>query len=155
MGLMSPSILLLRVVRESDAAALHPLFFPSLPWPIFQAQFARWQQNQARDRLVYLVGEYAGQLVAQGQLVLLNSHKAEIAHLEVAAAYRQLGFGSQLIQTLVNLAQARQVTCVEICVAQTNSRAYALYQRLGFRLHRALFSATDDPGWILQLRSEG
>lgn len=57
----------------------------------------------------------------------------EISDLFVPAQHRSCGYGTALIQYMVQAARGlKGVSCVEIGAAESNPRALALYRRLGF-----------------------
>lgn len=76
-------------------------------------------------------------IIAYGQMMLWT-HCAEISDLIVSEAWRSRGIGTAMIQFLVQRAQNMFVTCVEIGVADSNQRALALYQRLGFEVYHQM-----------------
>jgi ribosomal protein S18 acetylase RimI-like enzyme len=63
---------------------------------------------------------------------------AEISDLIVAPAFRDMGIGTALIHYLIEKARIWPMSHVEIGVARSNPRAYALYQRLGFNEDRTI-----------------
>jgi ribosomal protein S18 acetylase RimI-like enzyme len=141
----------IRQVREEDAAALQATFFPTETLTEFHYLWANWLDKQARGRMVYLLLVRDGQLVGHGQLHFLPARRAEIAHVEVAAAYRNQGLGTTLLVHLIQRAKIQTCRQVEICVAENNPRAQALYQRLGFQIKQPLYSTHDEPGLVMRL----
>jgi ribosomal protein S18 acetylase RimI-like enzyme len=63
---------------------------------------------------------------------------AEISDLIVASEYRNHGIGTALIHYLIEHARGWRASRVEIGVAASNPRAYALYKRLGFAEDRVI-----------------
>lgn len=57
-----------------------------------------------------------------------------LAHLAVAAGFRNHGLGSQLVARFIAQARQRSMSWVTLDVALDNPHAEALYTRLGFRL---------------------
>lgn len=90
---------------------------------------------------MHLVAVQDRQLIATGQLVAYGAN-AEIADLAVAPPFRGQGVGTALIKALLGIADFAGFDGVEICVMQENTRARALYERLGFVVDRE-FSLTE------------
>jgi ribosomal protein S18 acetylase RimI-like enzyme len=84
-----------------------------------------------------LVVQSGGAVVGYGQLTLWP-RRAEISDLIVAERWRGRGFGTALIQHLTRAARRRAAPCLEIGADETNTRALALYRRLGFDGRRAV-----------------
>lgn len=141
----------LRWVSLEDAAAIHPLFFATEAWESFLVRFTTWLQWQERGRIVYLLAEREGQLAGQGQLFLGPGTQGEIANVQVAAAYQNKGIGTTILNYLIHYAQTQACASLEIRVAMANSRAQALYQRLGFTVDRPLHSAYDEAGVVMKM----
>jgi ribosomal protein S18 acetylase RimI-like enzyme len=78
-----------------------------------------------------------GAVVAYGQFTQWP-RGAEISDLIVCERLRSRGIGTALIQTLVHQARRQAITRIEIGVAVGNTRALALYRRLGFQDHRTV-----------------
>lgn len=145
---------MLRWASIEDAAAIHPLFFATESWKSFLIRFTNWLQWQERGRMVYLLVERDSQIVGQGQLFLGPGARGEIANVQVAAAYQNKGVGTTILNCLIQYAQTQACTILEISVANTNSRAQALYQRLGFIVDRPLHSSYDEAGVVLKMTIE-
>lgn len=57
-----------------------------------------------------------------------------LAHLGVAPEFRSQGIGAPLVQALLDQGKRAGRTIAELDVAETNPRAQALYEKLGFRV---------------------
>ena len=128
-----------RLARPDDREALFTLSDGSLTPYQFQkhlTQLLKWQQQQRCCWLVIEAPE--GTLIGSGQLVCYP-HVAELSNLSVAPAHRGQGWGSQMIALLTAVARQWHIPYLEIAVDQTNHRALALYQRLGFAEDRRLY----------------
>lgn len=122
-----------RTARPDDLSPLYHTCYPHYALPYFAAGFERILREQTAGRCVQLVVEAAGQgIVGSGQLVRYTGTRAEIADLAVAATCRGQGVGTALIQVLTRIAREAGITRLEIGVTEDNSRALALYRRLGF-----------------------
>lgn len=85
---------------------------------------------------LWLLAELDGQLV--GTLNFHNGAKQRVAHvgefsMGLAAAHRGRGIGRHLLQALLDWARAHPlIEKIQLGVLSSNTRAWALYQRLGF-----------------------
>ncbi|GAB1422004.1 hypothetical protein MASR2M15_22110 [Anaerolineales bacterium] len=77
------------------------------------------------------------QAIAFGHLTIWT-HAAEISDLIVTESQRGQGIGTMLIQSLCQESLQYPIDFIEIGVDQTNTRALALYQRLGFDIYREI-----------------
>jgi ribosomal protein S18 acetylase RimI-like enzyme len=69
----------------------------------------------------------------------------EISDLIIEERYRSRGYGTSLIQYLMQEAQRLHMSCVEIGAAESNPRAVALYRRLGFEDNRTVYMNLGEP----------
>ena len=70
-------------------------------------------------------------IIAYAQIMLLTKCY-EISDLIVSENYRSQGIGTAMIQYLIRAVPMNRTKIIEIGVAETNIRALALYQKLGF-----------------------
>ena len=127
-----------RLVTLSDCQPLHIACFPEKPFIQFRSHCHHLLEWQDDGRCYWLVGiNKTGQINASGQLVLYP-HGAELANLSVIPTRRSEGIGTALIGVLTAVARHLQLPSLEISVAVSNTRALALYQRLGFTEDRRL-----------------
>lgn len=94
-------------------------------------------QMMEQGRVAGMVCAVGGVPVAYGQ-VTRWPRTAEISDLIVSPAHRNQGIGSALIHALTEVARGWGCPQVEIGSACANTRAIALYERLGFRVDRRL-----------------
>ena len=81
---------------------------------------------------VIVLDETRQRIIAYGQIMRL-AKRVEISDLIVAQAYRGQGVGTAMIQYLIQeMRRLQTLCCVEIGVLVSNTRALALYRRLGF-----------------------
>jgi ribosomal protein S18 acetylase RimI-like enzyme len=112
--------------------------------------------QHAKDErgLGIIVLDAAGEVQGYGQMVIWPSC-AEISDLVVAEAYRSQGFGAAIIQHLVRAAYRLGTPAVEIGAAVSNTRAIALYRRLGFEdSHTLMLNLGNGQESVLFLRLE-
>ena len=63
-----------------------------------------------------------------------------IAHLGISPQHRSKGLGQQLIQFLMNHAPKESASYFVLDVSEENPRAQALYERMGFTVHKQMDS---------------
>jgi ribosomal protein S18 acetylase RimI-like enzyme len=121
----------LRPAELADAAGLQCNCFPEQSLAEVK-EYLRWCLKQAeKGRMVRLVAELDGQVVASGQLAI-HRREGEIGSLVVAPACRRRGIGAALLRALIAEAGARQVLALEIAARSDVCWLRAWYRRLGF-----------------------
>lgn len=125
-----------RPCLQTDAEALWRACFPQLTLSQVREMLARAESIWQSGRGAGVVACLDGRIVGFGQ-VTLWARVAEISDLSVTESQRGRGIGTALLKHLIALGAAHCST-VEIGVAESNVRAHALYQRLGFRHDRTL-----------------
>lgn len=131
MNMATLNNLTVRPVQMSDATPLKKSCWDERPLPDIEEFLYRCLRMAEFGRASMLVAEVEGQVIGFGMLSQLGK-RAEISDLIVQPRWRNQGIGTLLIQRLLVSAQQMPINTVEIGVAQRNSRALALYQRLGF-----------------------
>ena len=145
-----PGGVALRLARASDASFLFKLFVEARPWlswaegsddflhALYEQQYRAMQtgKDASYPEHLDLVIERTG--VAVGRVVVNLGHGDwRIAELQIAAAARFAGIGSNVVRGL-QMAAARAGVSLSLAAPVLGSRGYTLYRRLGFQL-----SATD------------
>ena len=123
----------IRPVTLADGMALGRWVWTDYSAEAVEEVLGRVLEMTRHDRATGLViaSRATNEAFAYGQ-VTRWPRVAEISDLAVAIDQRGQGYGSALIEALSMLASRWQMTQVEIGVAVSNSRALALYRRLGF-----------------------
>lgn len=123
-----------RAVDPDDVDALHAACLTD--WPRHEVErLVQLALRVACDRrgVGVVAARDAGEGVPVGfGLLTLWPHAAEVSDLTVAPALRGQGIGTALLRHLERAARAMQAERLEIGVAARNTRALALYRRLGF-----------------------
>ena len=120
-----------RVARDSGGLARHP--------DEVTADYVQHFLRQAQAQGVGLVAEQAGQVLAEihtyASGLRIFAHVLGDLTVAVDAAAQGQGLGRRLFEELLAAVQARfpQVSRVELLVRESNARAIALYEQLGFR----------------------
>ena len=127
----------LRKVTIRDAADLHDSCWPDKSSAAVRELIERAEGIARRKRGQGIIATIDGKPIAYAQLTLWP-RVSEISDLVVTADLRGQGIGTALICELIVLARTYAVSTVEIGVAMSNPRAYALYRRLGFQTDRII-----------------
>lgn len=141
-----------RRAQATDAADLCRNCFPEQTLPEVENYLSWCLSRAVRGRLVRLVVEVEGQVVASGQLAI-HRGRGEIASLVVAPAYRRQGMGTALLQALMTEARQRQVEVLEMMAHAEASWVLAWYQRCGFEPVQRRVLPPDEPVVVLRRRS--
>ncbi len=139
-----------RIVVEGDLRPLHATCYADKIFAQFREHFDKMLAWQAQNRCCWLaVCNESGEFVGSGQLVQYP-HGNELANLVVVPARQNEGIGSALIEVLTAVAKHLNLDNLEIGVAQSNSDALRLYQRLGFTIDRQICLPTQAPAFVLR-----
>lgn len=91
-------------------------------------------------------------IIAYGQYLCLT-HYAEISDLTVSEQYRSQGIGTAMIQCLIASIRKTGHNLIEIGVAESNPRALALYEKIGFQISYNLnLNLGNGQGKVIYLR---
>lgn len=142
--------LLVRPPRRRDALDIQHNCFPEQTLDEVQDYLSWCIDQQAKGRMLRLVAEADGQVVANGQLTLLHD-RGEIGSLAVGKPYRQRGIGTALVLSLVEHARERSLHTVEISASTAMPWIQAWYERLGFTFQRTHTFPGQEQVAILQL----
>ena len=120
-----------RALNETDAHALE--------WQggadLRQWYAAQWRSHAA-DEIYVIVADLDGFPIGQGAVhwngKSTHPHIPDIQSLRVFGAFRGRGIGSLLLNACEDAVRARGFSQVSLSVAIDNSRARALYERLGY-----------------------
>lgn len=157
MALQPPnSAIPIRPVRDDDLDVLMRTCWTDRTRDVGGWLLSRVIRNQQERRGTGAVVLAAnGDIIGYGQLTLWP-RCAEISDLFIVQEHRSHGYGTALIQFLMQEALRLRARCVEIGAAQNNPRAKALYERLGFVRHRTirmnLGNATQEPVIYLKIQ---
>jgi ribosomal protein S18 acetylase RimI-like enzyme len=95
----------------------------------------QWQQNDFDRRFrSYAVSVIEAEGKAIGALMLDTAVAGiiDVVELQIEPEHQNCGIGTAVMQSVIDTARAQQAT-VTLAVAEPNSRARRLYERLGFR----------------------
>jgi len=143
----------IRPVRLTDSDSLLADCWPSRSFSVVYNLVQRAIRSVADGRGLGIVVPGEGdRVVAYGQVLMWPSC-AEISDMVVAEPQRGLGYGTAIIQTLVQKALKLGADEAEIGASLDNPRAAALYRRLGFEdSHSVLLNLGKGQEHVLFLR---
>jgi len=120
-----------RPLRLSDAVDLQKNCYPEHRLAEVR-DYAQWCILQMdKGRMVRLVVEAGGEVVANGQLTL-HPVCSEIGSLLVSSAFRRKGVGTALLEALVAEAHKRRVRTIEVMASSEAAWLQEWYRRQGF-----------------------
>lgn len=121
-----------RPLSYHDATMLHHNCWPHVSLDQVRQRVKHFLNRYDRQEGWGLIAEQAYDVIAFGQIVRWGG-VYEICDLVVAENRRDQGVGTRLIYKLLDVAREHGIQRVEIGAALSNTRALALYRRLGFR----------------------
>jgi ribosomal protein S18 acetylase RimI-like enzyme len=96
-----------------------------------------WLARQERGEIYVAVAEVDGEPLGRAGLDLVRKSDEGIACLwaaHVEPDHQSRGMGSQLLRHLERVALEHGFTSIELSVAKENTRAQALYERVGYKV---------------------
>ncbi|MFZ4814948.1 MAG: GNAT family N-acetyltransferase [Phototrophicaceae bacterium] len=130
-----------REVRQVEFSDLDPLLADC--WRDRDAETANWLLGRVLKQ--YSVQRGAGMVALAPDRTIIGYGQlsrwprcAEISDLYINAGYRRQGYGTAIIQHLIQQAMRWQIGCVEIGAAEANPEAVQLYRNLGFNDSRVV-----------------
>ncbi|MEN8390966.1 N-acetyltransferase family protein [Acinetobacter indicus] len=137
----------LRPATEHDLAAIQAIYNPEVlqhvnTWneqPFDLAHFQHWFQQLQKQNFPLLVAEHldTGQIAGYADYSTFRSisgFKHTVEHsVFIDRQFSRQGLGKQLMQALIQHAQAHQVHVMVAAIDHDNSGSIALHQQLGFQ----------------------
>lgn len=123
------------ILTASQEIAKIPGYFCSLPNELSKQDIVKRIKTLSENGL-YIVAELDGKII--GHAFLQPLHLKSICHvgqltIGVHQGWQEKGIGTLLIQKLIEWArQSKSIEKIELNVRSTNSRAIALYKKMGF-----------------------
>ena len=102
-------------------------------------QEAEWLGRQLADiekgRLIRIIADINGKVIANSQLQLLNGVSSHVGFINIGIRqqYRNIGIGTQMLNTLITHAKQVGLKLLILSVFSTNERARYVYEKVGFR----------------------
>ena len=102
-------------------------------------QEAEWLGRQLADmekgQLIRIVADINGNVIANSQLQLLNGVSSHVGYINIGIRqqYRNIGIGTQILNTLITHAKKVGLKLLILSVFSTNEHARYVYEKVGFR----------------------
>lgn len=123
-----------------DEQAADPYFGTLIKGPVTREEEARWLADKLvameTGKEVSVVAEVDGRLVANSEVVrgrLPTTERHGVLAISVSRGFRGMGIGTSMLECLIGLSRQAGLKTLELGVLGSNPRAFALYQRAGFR----------------------
>lgn len=99
---------------------------------------ALFEETRISPQRLYLICEVEGRIAGNCDIAfgnhIKNRHRGSIG-IALIKEFWNLGIGTKMFETLIRVAEARpEVTQIELDFVEGNSRARALYEKMGFRI---------------------
>jgi ribosomal protein S18 acetylase RimI-like enzyme len=146
--------ILIRPACLDDARSLHCHCYPEANYDDVHDYLAWCLSKAQSDRICRLVAEADGLVVGNIQLTVWGQ-RGEIGSLVVSRGYRRRGVARRMILTLIDEAQRRSLSVLQIGVSQRQAAILAFYQRMGFKMtqgEKAELSHPTSPEPVILLR---
>ena len=143
-----------RRLRASDAVDLHAGCYPDQPLEAVQAYTDWCLRQMGRGRLVRLVAEVDGHVVANGQLTHQGA-QAEIGSLIVAPSYRRSGIGRRLLRALVAEGRRQGMRSIVLTASVAEPWLRSWYEREGFACVGERVLPAEEHVWVLHMALDG
>jgi ribosomal protein S18 acetylase RimI-like enzyme len=132
--------LLIRPYRDEDSDAVWDLHNRALndvgahggngPWDDDLHHIIDVYENQ---KGAFLVGEIDGRIVAMGALKRTDANRAEIKRMRVHPEFQRRGFGSAMLEALINKAREFAYLTLHLDTTTIQVAAQQLYKKYGFQ----------------------
>ncbi len=114
----------------------HPQVNPYLLYEMTEKANFEAIFNDLLEKKVLFIFENDGQNVGMFKLIQLTYRSSHIAYLGGVAIhpdYSGKGYGSMMMQAIIDLGEALGLKRIELSTAVTNDKAIHLYKKVGFR----------------------
>jgi len=91
--------------------------------------------NLEKDNAFYLVAEVNGRVVANSALTKKGGYSSHVGSLGIIIknGFRDVGIGTEMLNTLIARAETMGLEMLILSVFSSNTRAYHVYEKVGFR----------------------
>jgi len=95
----------------------------------------QWFERGTKEGMYYLVGRVGDKVVGGASIHPKTDKHAHVASygIFIHKNYRNLGLGTTLTKTLIEIAKKRGLEILQLSVYSTNKRAAHVYQKCGFK----------------------
>jgi L-amino acid N-acyltransferase YncA len=95
----------------------------------------RWFEQRTKEGMSYLVARVDGKVVGGASIHPRTEKRAHVAEygIYIREGYRELGLGTALTRELIEIAKKQGLEILQLSVYATNTRAFHVYKKCGFR----------------------
>lgn len=95
----------------------------------------RWFDKGKKEGMLYLIARVEGRVVGGASIHPRrgkNSHVADFG-VFICDGYRNLGLGTKLTKTFIEIAKEHRIEILQLSVYATNKRAFHVYRKCGYQ----------------------
>lgn len=95
----------------------------------------RWFERGKKEGVLYLVARVEGRVVGGASMHPQAHKRAHVAEygIFIREGYRNLGLGTQLTTTFIEIAKEQGLEVAQVPVYATNQRAFHVYKKCGYK----------------------
>lgn len=95
----------------------------------------RWFERGTKEGVRYLVARVENRVVGGASIHPYTDKRAHVAEfgIYIREGYRDLGLGTSLTKTLIEIAKQQGLEILQLSVYATNKRAFHVYKKCGYR----------------------
>ena len=127
-----------RLIGELDAHLM------AHPYPA-QSRHAFSVEKLLRERVVFFITHYEGNLAGCGGIKLFGAEYGEVKRMYVRPAFRGKGLGKAMLNRLLDYARSKDVDLLRLETGIYEVEAIGLYERFGFQRRGPFGEYVDDP----------
>lgn len=114
------------------------------PYPA-QSRHAFSVEKLLRERVVFFITHYEGNLAGCGGIKLFGAEYGEVKRMYVRPAFRGKGLGKAMLNRLLDYARSKDVDLLRLETGIYEVEAIGLYERFGFQRRGPFGEYVDDP----------
>jgi len=98
--------------------------------PIAQGDWDRIKKQ------IYVIRYVEEELIGLATMFIVESLTKKALIIEdiiIDRRYRKMGYGSKILQMIIDFAKKKKVDCIEVCTKKDNKIAQGLYLKFGFK----------------------
>jgi len=95
----------------------------------------RWFERSIKEGMRYLVARVEGRVVGGASIHPHTDKRAHVAEfgIYIRDGYRNLGLGTTLTKTFIEIAKEKGLEILQLSVYATNNRAFHVYKKCGYK----------------------
>jgi RimJ/RimL family protein N-acetyltransferase len=95
----------------------------------------RWFERSIKEGMLYLIARVEGKVVGGASIHPHTDKRAHVAEfgIYIRDGYRNLGLGTILTKTFIEIAKKKGLEILQLSVYATNKRAFHVYKKCGYK----------------------